>query len=431
MGKIFCYCVGILFGVMLQISCDSDDSKIEQETQKEEEVIVEPVIEQTPGRIMMTESQSLMADESNQFSLNLMRETSKETTGNLVISPLSVAYMLGMLNDGANSTTRQELTHTLCIDKYDTKAINEFFGNLMTNAPLVDEDVDLGIANYLLSNKAIGAEFKEQFAANMKGYYQAGIESMDFSQPDEVLGHVNDWCEKQTKGMIPEILNLNEINPAGAAILLNSVFFKAKWLHMFEEEFTTSQDFMTAGGQMVKMPMMAQIAVFDYMEDETVHAVRLPYCNDHFSMILLLPTDERMSLEELLNTLTAERWKQLTASMRHQNVILSMPRFEISTEQNLIAPLTAMGVKDAFSSSYADFSGMLKDPSIPLFINLMKQKTKIEVNETGCLASSVTMSNTTTGKPGAEFVANRPFLFVITERSSNIIFFMGKVTELG
>ena len=166
---------------------------IKQETKQEEEVIVEPVIEQTPGGITMTESQSLMADESNQFSLNLMRETSKETTGNMVISPLSVAYMLGMLNDGANSTTRQELTHALCFDKYDTKAINEFFGNLMTNAPLVDKEVDLGIANYLLSNKAIGAEFKEQFAANMKGYYQAGIESMDFSQPDEVLAHVNGW----------------------------------------------------------------------------------------------------------------------------------------------------------------------------------------------------------------------------------------------
>ena len=79
---------------------------IKQETKQEEEVIVEPVIEQTPGGITMTESQSLMADESNQFSLNLI---------------------------------------------------------------------------------------KEQFAANMKGYYQAGIESMDFSQPDEVLAHVNGW----------------------------------------------------------------------------------------------------------------------------------------------------------------------------------------------------------------------------------------------
>ena len=414
---------------MAGCSNDEDDSTILQEEQQEEGGVVAPVVEKTPGQIILTVGQKQMVDENIQFALNLMRETGREQMGNMVISPLSIAFMLGMLNDGANGTTRQELRHALCYDSYDTRAINEIFGNLMTNAPLVDEQVELGIANALLSNKATGAEFSRQFASNMKGYYQADVECMDFSKADEVLGHVNDWCDKATKGMIPLILNRNEISPSDAVILLNSIYLKAQWLYGFEEQYTTMQNFTTVNGKKVKTPMMAQVRPFDYYEDETIQAVRLPYRDGKFSMTLILPTDETMSLNELLNTLTVERWKHLTTSMQGKCVILQMPRFEVSAEIDVTRPLMAMGIKTAFSRSNADFSGMLKDPSFPLFISLMKQKTVLEVDEKGSMASSVTVSTVTTGKPDAKFLANRPFLFAITEKNSNIVFFIGKISE--
>lgn len=424
MKKNYWIIIGVVFCALLNTSCTSNEDSVPIQ----EEKIVEPVIKQTPGGIILAENQMQMVDNNNQFSLNLMRETSKGVTGNMVISPLSVAYMLGMLNDGASGTTRQELMRALCFDRYDTKAINEFFGNLMMNAPLVDEQVELGIANFLLSNKTIGAEFSGQYAANMKGYYQAGVECVDFSKSDEVAGLVNDWCNKTTKGMIPQILNNNEVCPSDVAILLNSVFFKAQWHYGFEEQNTTMQDFTTADGNKVKMSMMAQIATFEYLKDETVQAVRLPYHNGKYGMLFLLPTNESMSLNELLSTLTAERWKQLVANMHLQNTMLQIPRFEVSTEQYLKDPLMTMGVKAAFNRSDADFSGMLKDPSIPLFVNLMKQRTQITVDEKGTMAASATVSTVTTGKPQAEFMANRPFLFVITEKDSNLILFIGKIS---
>lgn len=415
---------------MVFVSCSSEEeSTIKEGEEQEPEVVVVPHVEQTPGGIVLTENQVQMVGENNQFALNLMRETSKETASDMVISPLSAAYMLGMLNDGAGGTTRQELMHALCFDNYDTKAVNEFFGNLMTNAPLIDKKVELNIANYLLSNKAIGAEFSNQFAFNMKGYYQAVVENMDFSKADEVAGHVNDWCNKMTKGLVPQILRANEIHPSDAAILLNSVYFKAQWLKGFEERVTTMQDFTTAGGQKVKKPMMFQLDNFEYFADETVQAVRLPYHDGTFGMMLLMPTDESMSLNALLSTLTAERWKQLTADMQPEYLVLQVPRFEVSTEQVLNQSLTAMGVKAAFSSRDADFYGMLKNPTSPLFLSLIKQNTKIAVDEKGTTAASVTVTIITTGRPPEiEFTANRPFLFAITEKESNLILFIGKVT---
>lgn len=415
---------GIVFCVVFVASCSSDEISGKQQDKEINNV----VIEQTPGEIVLTENQVKMVDDNNQFALNLMREASKENTKNMVISPLSVAYMLGMLNDGANGTTRQEITHALGFDNYDTKSINEFFGNLMTNAPLLDKQVELGIANALFSNKSIGAEFKGQFAANMKGYYQADVECVNFSLTDEVIGHVNDWCNNTTKGMIPEILKHGEISPSDAAILLNSVYFKAQWRYGFEEEYTTQQDFTITEGKKVKMPMMVQISPLDHFKDESVQAVRLPYRDGKYCMMLLLPTAEAMPLNELLNVLTAERWKSIAAKMQPGNLILQMPRFNASTEQDMKLPLKALGMKAAFSPSDANFSGMLKNPAIPLFISMMKQKSRIEVDEKGTMASAVTVSTVTTGSKPAEFLANRPFLFAITEKNSNIIFFIGKVT---
>lgn len=415
---------GLLFSVMFQASCSSDD---DFDNKHEEEVLKEVVIKQTPGEIILTESQMLMANESNRFALDLMRETSKDIAGNMVISPLSVAYMLGMLNDGADSTTSKEITHVLGYDNQDAMSINEYFGNLMTNAPLVDEQVELGIASVLISNKAIGAEFSGQYAANMKGYYQADVECMDFSKTDRVVGHVNDWCDNKTKGAIPEILNRSDIRASDAAIILNSVYLKAQWLHVFDGLYTTPQDFTTTDGKKVKVPMMAQISPFDYYEDEIVQTVRLPYRDGNYCMMLLMPTDEKMPLDDLLDNLTIDYWRQLTANMQPHNIILQMPKFEASTDQDMTLPLMNMGVKAAFSRSDADFSGMFIESSIPFYINLMKQKARITVDENGTIASAVTVSTVTTGMPGVEFKANRPFLFVITEKNSDVIFFIGKV----
>lgn len=427
MKRTICIIAGILFSVVVWTSCSHDDeTALKNEVQSDDELIVEPIVEQTPGEIILTESQTLMADANNRFALDLMRETSKSVVGNMVISPLSVAYMLGMLNAGANGTTRQEIMHALGFEDYDIKAVNEFFGNLIANAPLLDDNVELGIANALISNMNIGAEFSGQFAADMKGYYQADVECLDFSQTNELLELVNGWCNKTTKGMIPEILKSGEISASDVAILLNSVFFKARWLNGFNEEFTTNQDFMTASGNNVKVPMMLQITPFDYFDDGELQAVRLPYCDGKYCMTLILPTDESMPLNELLKNLTSERWKQVATGMQCKNVKLYLPRFEASTEQSLILPLMNMGIRTAFSQSDADFSRMLKNPSIHLFLSLIKQKSRIEVDENGTMASSVTVSEVTTGMPNAEFVANRPFLFAISEKESNIIFFMGK-----
>ena len=442
MKRAYLLIAGMTFMAMAITSCSKgeepkEDAKIvieeEQEVVHEEDIVKTPEVKQTPGTIFLSEEEQSMADANNQFALNLTREISKGVTGDMVISPLSAAYMLGMLNDAAAGTTRQELMRALGVEQYETGAVNDFFGNLMTNAPQLDPKVELSIANYLLANKAIGNDFSGQFAADMKGYYQAGLESMDFTQTNQVIDKVNEWCNQQTKGMIPQILKDGELQPTHIAVLLNSLYFKAQWRYPFDLlDPPLMYDFTTAKGETARVRAMAGNAPFESFEDETVQAIRLPYADGKFSMILMLPTDATMSLDNLLKALTAERWKhiaaQVSTDMPDENIILQMPRFDISTEQDLKSPLMAMGVRAAFSSQEADFSKMMKNPSTPLSISLIKQNAKIEVDEKGTSAAAVTISTITSGMRSQEFIINRPFLFVITEKDTNLIYFIGKVT---
>ena len=421
------YLILMSVALLLQTSCSSD-SEQNDNGQGEQEIVSEVVVNKTPGGIMLTDTQRQMAADNCDFSFNLMRELSKKEQGNMVVSPLSVAYLLGMLNDGASGTTSEEMMKVLGFSTYDTQAVNEFFGNLMTNAPLVDENVELDIANMLIANSSLGADFAGQYSADMKGYYQAAVESMDFRQADALLSHVNGWCNEKTKGMIPEILKPEELNSSIVAMLLNSAFFKAQWLYPFDKEFTTLKNFTTEDGTIEKLPIMEAFGTFDFAGDEHVQAIRLPYKDGHYSMVIMMPTDPSVSLDQLLSTMTSTSWRQLLGKMALENCVLQMPRFETATEVDLVEALCTMGMKAAFSNGQADFSRMFKSLSDSFFVSLLKQKAKIQVDEYGTVAAAVTVGYMTTGMPGVFFNADRPFIYVITEKDSQAIFFIGKVT---
>jgi serpin B len=188
------------------------------------------------------------------------------------------------------------------------------------------------------------------------------------------------------------------------------------------------KNFTTEDGTIEKLPMMENIGVFDYAGDEQVQAIRLPYKSGHYSMVVMMPTDPSVSLDQLLNKMTGTSWRQLLGKMTLKNCHLQMPRFETATEANLKDVLCTMGMKAAFSNGQADFNRMFKSLSDSFFVGLLKQKAKIQVDEYGTVAAAVTVGYMTTGMPDVFFNADRPFIYVITEKDSQAIFFIGKVT---
>ena len=268
----------VLSGAML--SCSSEEDVI---WENEPNQVVNMLSEAQP--IELTKEQKTFANDNINFTLNFLKTVNENDHSgkSFIYSPLSITYVLGMVNDAATGQTEQELEQTLGFHEGGIQAVNEYCMNLIYNLPKVDKDVTLNIANAIFVNK--GNQLKEQFQNEMKAYYDAQAETLDFFS-SETLAHINGWCNDKTKGMIPSILD--EVNPEMVSYLLNAIYFKADWASKFDPKNTKTEDFTTEKGS-TKLPMMHQNVLINYAEDDNCSAVEMPYGNGYWNMTIMLP----------------------------------------------------------------------------------------------------------------------------------------------
>ena len=375
--------------------------------------------------IQLSAEQKQMRDNNNEFAWRLF-QTMQEQQGEVstVLSPISVTYMLGMLNAGAAGTTRDEITATLGFGS-DPTAVNEYCKKMIEGAPNVDPAATVKIANCINVNSAKGLSLLASFVNDMKNYYSAQVEAMDFGK-SSTLEKINKWCSKNTAGMIPSILD--ELNPNAAMCLLNAIYFNADWTEKFDLNDTRNSSFTLPDGSIVTRELMHRKAIAQGCESELCSMLRIPFGSGGYSMYVMLPAEGKTTGDLIREMSQQELTDHLDViDMTPHEVDILMPRFEIMSDIDLIDVLEPMGIKSAFTTS-ADFSNM---SDTRLFVSMMKQKAKIEVDENGAKASAVTIAMAGDTSPGpqlyekAEFHATRPFLYFILEESTRSIFFIG------
>lgn len=378
--------------------------------------------------VQLTPEQRVFVKDNNKFSMNFLKTVNEgnQSGNSFVFSPLSITYVLGMVNDGSTGTTEKELEETLGFHSGGIKAVNEYCKNLIENLPKADKNVTLDIANAIFLNKRYS--LKEQFRQDMKRYYDAQAEALDFGSP-ETLKHINGWCKEKTNGMIPSIIE--NVDEKMVSYLLNAIYFKADWAAKFDPKNTRNETFTTERGGK-EMPMMHQDVYISYLKNETFSAVRIPYGNQMWSMTVMLP-EEGKTTDDVINLLAQDDWKEFDNSLyQPYEVNLSLPRFETSSSTDdmaggLISLLKKMGIRKVFDKENMEIVNIA---NTPLYIGMMRQKAAIKVNEKGSEAAAVTvagMANSAVEEfPKADFHANRPFVYVISEASSGVILFVGK-----
>ena len=377
--------------------------------------------------IQLSAEQKQMRDNNNEFAWRLF-QTMQEQQGEVstVLSPISVTYMLGMLNAGAAGTTRDEITATLGFGS-DPTAVNEYCKKMIEGAPNVDPAATVKIANCINVNSAMGLSLLKQYVNDMKNYYSAQIEALDFTKSSS-LEKINKWCSKNTDGMIPSILD--ELNPNAAMCLLNAIYFNADWKEKFDVNDTRNSSFTLPDGSVVTRELMHRKAIAQGCESELCSMLRIPFGSGGYSMYVMLPAEGKTTGDLIRDMSQQELTDHLDAiDMTPHEVDILMPRFEIVSDIDLIKVLKPMGIQSAFTGS-ADFSNM-SNAGLYLYVSMMKQKAKIEVNEDGAKASAVTIASMGFTSPGpqlyekAEFHATRPFLYFILKESTRSIFFIG------
>ena len=372
--------------------------------------------------IVLTVKQAEKADADNRFALKIFKEVSTQNGSNTFFSPLSLNMALGMLYNGASGETRIEMAEVLGMADFSEIEINEYYQKMSQALLKIDPMTDISIANSIWYRE--GFPVKQPFIDINQKYFDAVVKSLDFSKSD-AADIINKWCADKTKNRIKEIVG-NPISNDIKMFLINALYFKSKWEHQFKKENTKQDDFTKADNQKKKVNMMEQTTDLPYYADQHLQCVEMPYGNKAFSMVAILPATD-MNVDELIEYLDNTAWNNIANNLHQKEVWLKLPRFKIECDIPLNEPVESIGMKLIFNGGFANIS------DIALAVSEIKQKTFVEVNEEGAEAAAVTVISMVETAPGpserVQFFANRPFLYLIKEKSTGTILFIGRMDE--
>jgi serine protease inhibitor len=364
------------------------------------------------------------------FALELFNRLRTEP-GNLFFSPFSISTALAITCEGARGETEKQMRQVLHLAG-DPAKLRASFGELQhqLNEAGKTEGIELNIANALWAQ--LGHPFLPAFVNTAKGSFDANINQADFkARPGPTRDEINGWVAQKTKDKIRDILPPRSITEATRMVLANAIYFKGAWLNPFEKSHTSPQPFHLSPTRQADAPLMLRFDQIKYAETPEFQAVELPYRGQRLSMLVLLPRqlDGCAQLEEHLTPTLLAR---TITDLRAQKVQLFLPKFKLESSLDLNRTLSAMGMRDAFTSA-ADFSGM--DGTRLLFISSVFHKAWGEVNEEGteaAAATAVVVGLTAVRKsppPPPVFRADHPFLFFIRDTASSALLFMGRLAD--
>jgi serine protease inhibitor len=366
-----------------------------------------------------------VADANNRFALDLYARL-KKGDENLFYSPYSISTALAMTYAGARGTTAEEMAKVLHFN-LPVDRLHPACGGLVESLNEAGKkgDFQLSVANRLWGQKGEG--FLKEFLGLTERYYHAGLSEVDFAGDTEsVRKTINDWVEKQTAEKIKDLIKEGVLGRDTALVLTNAIYMKADWLSQFDKKLTKDELFFAPGHREIKAPTMHQKEEFGYVDAEGIQVLELLYKGDRLSMVVLLPRDKD-GLAKLEARLSIDNLGQWLAQLSRQKVMVSLPKFKATRDYRLSEPLMSLGMNSAFG--IADFSGM--NGRRNLFISEVIHKAFVDVDEQGTEAAAATAVVISGGiaRPTPEFRADHPFVFLIRDRQTGAILFMGRVTE--
>ncbi len=372
----------------------------------------------------LTAAERHLIQSDNKFGLKLFREiVEEEKDSNVFISPLSVSMALGMTYNGANGETQEAMQEVLELSGLTLQEVNESYRSLIQLLRGLDPKVQFQIANSIWYR--LGLTPEEEFVNLCQEYFDALVVGLDFADPNAAKT-INAWVEENTNGKIEEIVD-DPISPAIVMFLIDAIYFKGTWTYQFDEDSTKDAVFSLPDGTKTPCRMMEQRGYYKYLCTDDFQAVDLPYGDGDFSMTIFFP-HWNINIDSLIAKFDEENLNWWLSGFSSDSGDIYIPKFKLECELGLNQALKTMGMEIAFRGA-ADFSKMYKD--VGVWIDTVKHKTFVEVNEEGTEAAAVTVVQMEygPGPPGFYMRVDRPFIFLIRENKSQTILFIGKIVE--
>ncbi len=385
-----------------------------------------PVLTELPRTLSASEVR--IVEGANAFAFDLLREATRELAAdsNVFLSPLSASMALGMALNGANGETWDAMRRTLRLEGMAEAEIDRGYRDLVTLFRGLDSRTEMRVANSMWADATLPVE--PAFIEVGRSFFDAEIATLDFGSP-EALTTINGWVSRATGDRIPRLLE--EISGNEVLFLVNAIYFKGTWRTAFDPGQTREAPFRAADGRDRSAHLMSLKDELRYAETEAYQAVDLPYGNGAFAMTVLLP-GAGWTPAQLLAQFDSERWIELTSRFTEQELVLTLPRFRLEYGRKLKDDLSALGMDLAFRES-ADFYRIADVAPDRLYLTRVDQKTFVEVNEEGTEAAAATAVGVgrTSAPELVEMRVDRPFAFVIRERLSGAVLFLGVMNVIG
>jgi serine protease inhibitor len=364
---------------------------------------------------------------TNSFAFEFFQnlQQTQPTNDNLFVSPLSLHMALGMLLNGAENETAEEIRKTLKMEGVSVGDLNKAYKTLLQGLPVADSKVNLGLANSVWHRNEFSVE--NDFKNILNSSFEAEVTGLPFDATS--LDKINKWASDKTNGKVKKVLE--EIGDDQVMFLLNALYFKGDWKHAFEAKDTKDEAFKLSNGSEKQVKMMHVKSDFKVHWGQVYNAVQLPYANGQFNMTLLVPRGEN-TIESVLSNLSAAEWSKLQHErLSVTGVEVGLPRFTFEYSVMLNSTLKKLGMNRAFGNG-PQFGKINK--SIPTKVDFVKQDAFLGIDEKGTEAAAVTtlaMAVLSAGgnKVPPKFICDRPFALIISEKTSNTILFMGKITN--
>jgi len=344
----------------------------------------------------------------------------------MIYSPLSIKYALSMLNEGAEGNTKvqiEKLLGNIPLTKYDNK------------------DKVLSLANTIYIRDSYKKYVQEEYKNTLIQKYQAEVQQDSFKNAKKM----NKWIEQKTLGIVKEMIKDETVQkPDTKILLINALAIDMEWRSQFNQVDTCGDDFYLADDKTMQATTMSKKVYTDavsYYKDKSVTAITMDlrqYDDTQLEFVAVMPNDNQ--LVEYINKVTVEDIQELIdkstkASETKSGVRIKIPKFAYNYDLKLKEDLQKLGMTDAFDYELADLSKMLNTTDLQLFVGDALHKADIQFTEKGVKAAAVTvllvqdtMSIEGKDEP-VEITINKPFLYMIRDKNSKEVWFVGTVYE--
>lgn len=362
-----------------------------------------------------------------EFCAELFKACVKERGSKSVfISPLSVQLVLAMTGNGANGETKAQIEKLLS----STIPLDELNGYLYSyvNSLASEKDYKTNIANSVwLRDDESRLQAENDFLQKCRDYYSAEVYKAPFDS--QTVKDMNSWVSDKTDGMIKKIID--KISSEDIMFLLNAVMFDAVWDEPYVDSATSNGTFTSVSGEQRSVEMMSS-GENVYLEDDNATGFIKDYKDGKYAFAALLP-NENVDINDYVESLTGERISAILRGAQNERVSVKIPKFTCEFNMSLKDVLSEMGMNLAFDEKEADFSKMAKSSMGNIFIGDVFHKTFITVDERGTKAGAVTkveVKDTAAPTKIREVFLERPFVYMIIDKSQNLPIFIGVLTDI-